>query len=161
MILSFGIYNLPWYILLIHNTYTQIRNEIGYNDERRDWAFLTDTHIVGISDLMYLYFYGNVSVSPIRNVDENGNYKDDYYVSMLIWFYADGTYEYGVSIIDNANADNDDDIMGYEIMCDSSTNPVTDLDEETQRIYDSYYDEIIAIFQLADDIWDSIPFEIN
>lgn len=136
IILSFGIYNLIWYIIVSekYNDFIvdmeEIYPNITYAIDNKDGY----TYNVKIPD--YLSFTGNLGVQPYEGGDH----------ALIIWPGIFKETTYGVFITS-------DDGRTHAVMLTEERMPLSDAPEQTKQLVEENKDKIDELFDRADEMW--------
>lgn len=151
----FAILNIVW-LIFVQVKYHSYEKAIGYDEERQRYYYKDqDDYVYSVGMPNYLSFTGNLAITPVINIDENGKATDKERIDLIIWPTVFGKYEYGVSIqlLDDSNTESAVKYTTYEIMLDENKKPIENLNEKEQKIFEENQGKIDLIYQKAKAMW--------
>lgn len=151
----FMILNVVWFTY-VYTEYHKYETAVGYDKDRQKYFYRDeDDFVYSVSRPYYLHYTGNLSISQVIHVDENGNVLNESVVGLIIWPDIQGNCEYGVTIEipEKNNKDSGNAYVSYEFLLDDEQQSVEQLNDHDESILTSHRDDIDVLYEKSRKMW--------
>ena len=153
LLVLFILYNLIWGLYYVVG-YKPYKNKISETNESQ--IYEKDGYVFDVSKLSYLTFTFNLSISEIRYMNNSGDDISGDTVDMIVWIKPFSKKEYGVSVFCGDMTDVEDKYNLFDVMVDLQGQPLEQLSEENQKIYNKNKDRITKLITEYNYVWGKV-----
>lgn len=157
IVVLFIIFNIFW-LAYSQVKFKPFKDSVGYSEERQEWYHREEDVVYSISPPSYLSFNGNLSVTDVIKVDENGNLKKDTTCDLIIWLKFGGKIEYGFTI--GVKQDDNKSYLNYFFMVDENMNPTKKLAPDAEEVFESNKHIMEDKFKMAKKKWSNLTINL-